>query len=87
MLNTLVHALNYGTPMADGFSGRRISQQHTALLRCRCRFVWVHGKETQRHLKKEFRAGRWWGMPLIPALGRERQADLCEFEASLVYKS
>ena len=26
-------------------------------------------------------------MPLIPALGRQRQADLCEFEASLVYKS
>ena len=25
-------------------------------------------------------------MPLIPALGRQRQADLCEFEASLVYK-
>ncbi|CAO2587489.1 hypothetical protein LEMLEM_LOCUS4506 [Lemmus lemmus] len=26
-------------------------------------------------------------MPLIPALGRQRQVDLCEFEASLVYKS
>ena len=25
-------------------------------------------------------------MPLIPALGRERQVDLCEFEASLVYR-
>ena len=25
-------------------------------------------------------------MPLIPALGRQRQVDLCEFEASLVYK-
>ena len=25
--------------------------------------------------------------PLIPALGRERQVDLCEFKASLVYKS
>ena len=25
-------------------------------------------------------------MPLIPALGRQSQADLCEFEASLVYK-
>ena len=24
-------------------------------------------------------------MPLIPALGRQRQEDLCEFEASLVY--
>jgi hypothetical protein len=26
---------------------------------------------------------RWW--PLIPALRRQRQADLCVFEASLVY--
>jgi hypothetical protein len=26
-------------------------------------------------------------MPLVSALGRQRQADLCEFEASLVYKS
>ena len=26
-------------------------------------------------------------MPLIPVLRRQRQANLCEFEASLVYKS
>ena len=25
-------------------------------------------------------------MPLIPALRRQRQVDLCEFEASLVYR-
>ena len=25
-------------------------------------------------------------MPLIPALRRQRQADLCEFKASLVYR-
>ena len=25
-------------------------------------------------------------MPLIPALGRQRQADICELEASLVYR-
>ena len=25
-------------------------------------------------------------MPLIPALGRQRQVDLCEFKASRVYK-
>jgi hypothetical protein len=25
-------------------------------------------------------------MPLIPALGSQRQVDICEFEASLVYK-
>ena len=26
-------------------------------------------------------------MPLIPALGRQRQMDLCEFEDSLVYRA
>ena len=26
-------------------------------------------------------------MPLIPALGRQRQADVCEYEASLVYRA
>ena len=30
-------------------------------------------------------AGRWWHMPLIPALGRQMQA-ISEFEASLVYR-
>ena len=26
----------------------------------------------------------WWSTPVIPALGRQRQVNLCEFEASLV---
>jgi hypothetical protein len=26
-------------------------------------------------------------MPVIPALGRQRQVDFCEFEACLVYMS
>jgi hypothetical protein len=25
-------------------------------------------------------------MPLIPVLGRQKQAELCEFEASLIYR-
>ena len=29
----------------------------------------------------------WWCAPLISALGRERQTDLNEFAASLVYRA
>ena len=29
----------------------------------------------------------WWRRPLILALGRQRQVDLCEFKASLVYRA
>uniref|UniRef100_A0A8C8W5E0 Uncharacterized protein n=1 Tax=Peromyscus maniculatus bairdii TaxID=230844 RepID=A0A8C8W5E0_PERMB len=36
--------------------------------------------------KKKKSAGRWWRTPLIPALGRQSQADLCEFEARLGYQ-
>ena len=32
-------------------------------------------------------ARQWWRKPLIPALRRKRQADVCEFEASLVYRA
>ena len=28
----------------------------------------------------------WWYIPLIPALGKQRQVDLCEFKASLNYR-
>jgi hypothetical protein len=28
----------------------------------------------------------WWHITLFPALGRQRQADVCEFKASLVYR-
>ena len=31
--------------------------------------------------------GWWWHMLLIPALGRQKQANLCEFEASPVYRT
>ena len=28
-----------------------------------------------------------WGVPLIPAFGKQRQMDLYEFEATLVYRA
>ena len=36
--------------------------------------------------KKDKSSQVWWHMPLIPALSRQRQEDLYEFEASLIYK-
>ena len=35
---------------------------------------------------KLIQARWWWHISLIPALGRQRQADLYEFDASLVYR-
>ena len=40
-------------------------------------------RTTESDLKSERRAGQWWCRPLIPELGRQRQADLYEFKASL----
>ena len=38
------------------------------------------------HVKRPSPGQSWWCMSLISALRRQRQADLCEFEASLVYR-
>jgi hypothetical protein len=42
--------------------------------------VYLHIVKINKSLKKKKReagvAGQWWRMPLIPALGRQRQADL-----------
>jgi len=37
-------------------------------------------------LRKNNTLRQWWFTPLTPALRRQRLADLCEFEASLVYR-
>ena len=37
------------------------------------------------HLNRErLTAGLQWHTPLIPALGRQRKVDLCEFKVSLI---
>ena len=36
--------------------------------------------------KKTLQGWVWWHTPLVPAFGRQRQVDLCEFKASLVYR-
>jgi hypothetical protein len=37
--------------------------------------------------RKQKRARLWWHKPLIPALMRQRQEDLCEFEARIIYRT
>ena len=40
-----------------------------------------------KFFKKDYLLARqWWCTPVIPALRRQRQGDLCQFKASLVYR-
>jgi hypothetical protein len=43
------------------------------------------GVLSQQQNKNRTLSREWWRTPLVPALGRQRQA-ISEFEASLVYK-
>ena len=36
--------------------------------------------------RKEAHCGGPWHIPLIPALGKQRQADFCEFKGTLAYR-
>ena len=45
------------------------------------------GNQTQVLCKSNKCNWWWWQTLLIPALGRQRQVDLCEFEANLVYRA
>jgi len=46
----------------------------------------VSWKFKNTFLKAQETARRWWCMPLIPVLRRERQGNLCKLGASLVYR-
>jgi hypothetical protein len=43
--------------------------------------------ENKNKKSKKQKSIRWWYMPLIPALERQKQVDLWEFETSLVYRT
>jgi hypothetical protein len=46
--------------------------------------LFLLGNETLQFVSNAFLV-KWWHMPLIPALGRQRQVDLSVFYASLIY--
>jgi hypothetical protein len=45
----------------------------------------VHLLDFLKHKNQET-AGQWWQTPLVPALRQQKQVDLCEFKANLIYK-
>jgi hypothetical protein len=44
------------------------------------------GDWQEDQLFKYIKCWAWWHMPLVLALRRQKQMDLCEFQAILVYK-
>ena len=68
-------ALNLRPPLPGSLSVRIWSMRlHTYL---QCEIFSIKRREDNQEC---------WYPPLIPALGKQRQTDLCEFEASLVYR-
>jgi hypothetical protein len=47
---------------------------------------WCHPYPIKTNIRKKGRCWVWWRTPLVPALGRQKQAYLCGFEDSLVYR-
>ena len=43
--------------------------------------TWYTEYKQNTHIHKINLTGWWWCTPLIPAFGRQRQADLCDFDA------
>jgi hypothetical protein len=60
-----------------------VESQSTALLKHMTLHLRTQFPHLQNRLKSDVEAGQWWHTPLRPALKRQRQVDLCEFEASL----
>jgi hypothetical protein len=72
VIDKLVHEhLNHSHLNLAGCSGERWEPQHYS---GRAGGLGVCLRSTWGPISKE-RAGWWWCMPLIPALGRQRQAD------------
>jgi hypothetical protein len=72
-------------PRSPGTSGRLCSGQKRSAIGLLSLVVDSAGRTSLEIKNGEAKQQRH--TPLIPALERQRQADLCEFEASLVYRA
>ena len=87
VLGSMLPGEQYGHALSDS-RGRRKTRALWLLqlaLHWNIFFTLIKTGSTQPHGNQNQTAG-WWFMLLIPALGRQRQEDLCQFEANLVYK-